>query len=292
MPGLPFSMMTVPAGNDLGVMRRRELLDVLLRQSRKQRRVLDVHPAHPSGRTVLVRWPPTSGQGGPPGRVDYAGARGLTTRAGRSRAGRRDQCRSVTTKREPPSSVTGDSTRTVPPMAAASSATIASPSPEPMPAIRAPVGPVEPLEHPRQVPGGDAGAVVVDGDHAAARGRIVGQRHGHGAAGERDGVLEEVRQELGQSVGIGRQTGGRRASLVARPGTWSTTGNPLLAAAGRNPSAVVVTTSAHRWGAWRSTSAAPRASSGRADHPTRRSSRRDSAMITSAACPLSSIAPS
>jgi hypothetical protein len=40
--------------------------------------------------------------------------------------------RNVSTKREPPSSSTGDSAWTVPPMAVASSATIARPSPEPI----------------------------------------------------------------------------------------------------------------------------------------------------------------
>jgi hypothetical protein len=41
-------------------------------------------------------------------------------------------CRKVSTKREPPWSVSGDSARTVPPIATASSATIASPNPEPI----------------------------------------------------------------------------------------------------------------------------------------------------------------
>ena len=40
--------------------------------------------------------------------------------------------RSVRTKRDPPSSLAGDSARTAPPMAAASSATMASPRPEPI----------------------------------------------------------------------------------------------------------------------------------------------------------------
>ena len=40
--------------------------------------------------------------------------------------------RKVTTKRDPPSALTGDSARTVPPMAVANSATIASPSPDPI----------------------------------------------------------------------------------------------------------------------------------------------------------------
>jgi hypothetical protein len=41
-------------------------------------------------------------------------------------------CRKVTTKRDPPSAVSGDSARTVPPMAVANSATIARPSPDPI----------------------------------------------------------------------------------------------------------------------------------------------------------------
>ena len=82
------------------------------------------------------------------------------------------------------------------------------------------------------------------------------------------------------------------AGAPSAPGTWSTIANPLLAAAGRNPSAVVATTSAASVG--RMEIDICRASSfvRSSRSPTRRSSRRDSAMITSAACPSSSIAPS
>ena len=87
-------------------------------------------------------------------------------------------------------------------------------------------------------------------------------------------------------------SGDTAAGTPSWPGTCSAMASPLLAAAGRNPSAVVVTTSAASVG--RRAIDICRASSfvRSSRSPTRRSSRRDSAMITSAACALSSIAPS
>lgn len=46
------------------------------------------------------------------------------------------QGRNQTSKREPPSGPSGDTARTFPPMAAANSATMASPSPEPIGLLR------------------------------------------------------------------------------------------------------------------------------------------------------------
>jgi hypothetical protein len=72
---------------------------------------------------------PVNGDGQPGSSSPLSATAG---QAGDGRGAAASHCRRLTTNRDPPSASIGDSARTVPPMAVASSATIARPSPEPI----------------------------------------------------------------------------------------------------------------------------------------------------------------
>ena len=97
----------------------------------------------------------------------------------------------------------GEEAVTSPPWARAMLRAMMSPMPEPVARRGCPGGPVEPLEHPLEVGGGQPDADIGDRDFGSRPGRAGLDDHGAFRGGGGQGVAHEVGQDLGDPVRVG-----------------------------------------------------------------------------------------